>query len=84
MAHIYEIELIDQNSEPRAYRVKISGESKHDFFVGVDPSQNVRIDIPAKELIQWWCELNFKKLPKDGGTLRIDLDEVRKAPPQRM
>jgi hypothetical protein len=74
--HIYSIEFTDRVSEPRIYRVKITGEANRDFFVEVDPSQNARDKVETG--IQEWCERNFRKLPKDGGTIAIDLDENRR------
>lgn len=35
-------------------------------------------DRPAENLIEKWCELPHDRLPKDGGTVDVDLDEVQK------
>jgi hypothetical protein len=74
--HIYSVKLIDERSEPRIYRVKITGAANRDFFVAITPSQNARNNV--EKAIEEWCERNFDKLPKDNSTLPVDLNENRK------
>jgi hypothetical protein len=74
--HVYSIELIDGKSEPRIYRVKVTGAASHNFFVEINPSQNVRNKV--EKGIEEWCERNFDKLPEDGQAIAVNLDENRR------
>jgi hypothetical protein len=64
-------------AEPRIYQVRISGDDVRNFFVGITPAQNSRHGV--KFLIQTWCAQQRDKLPKDGATITLDLDEVQVA-----
>jgi hypothetical protein len=74
--HLYSIRRIDEKSEPRVYRVMVTGTVSHDFLVEITPSQNVRNNV--EKGIEEWCERNFDRLPKDGQGIAIDLNENRR------
>jgi hypothetical protein len=74
--NVYSIKLIKESSEPRIYRVEVTGAAKRAFFVGITPFQNVRNMV--EKGIEEWCERNFDKLPKDGLTIAVNLDENRR------
>ncbi len=73
---IYSITLVGKVTDPRVYQIEITGDDKHRFRVGITPTQNARHGV--KTDIREWCEQHFDRLPKDGGLIVIDLDEVRK------
>ena len=74
---VFSIHIVNRVAEPRIYQVKISGDDVRNFFVGIAPTQNARHGV--RVLIQTWCEQHRDKLPKDGETIAIDLDEVQVA-----
>ena len=74
---VFSIQIVNRVGEPRIYQVKITGDDGRNFFVGITPTQNARHGV--KVLIQTWCEQHRDKLPKDGETIAMDLDEVQVA-----
>jgi hypothetical protein len=71
--HLYSIKLDRPNGEPRIYRVRIAGDVNCDFFVGITPSQNIRGNV--KPLIEEYCEKRFDRVPRNGQTIEINLDQ---------
>jgi hypothetical protein len=45
------------------------------FYVTIDAGQQRRKGVIQN--IESWCALNSRRLPADGETIQIDLDEVR-------
>lgn len=73
---IYSIKLVEKVTDPRVYQIEITGNDKRSFRAGITPTQNTRHGV--KTDIREWCEQHCDLLPKDGGLIVIDLDEVRK------
>ena len=71
--HLYSIKLDRANGNPIIYRVKIGGDVNCDFFVGITPTQNARRNV--KPLIEEYCEKRFDRVPRNGETIEIDLDQ---------
>ena len=73
---IYSIQLVGKVTNPRVYQVEITGDGERSFRAAITPTQNARHGV--KTDIREWCEQHFNQLPRDGGLIAIDLDEVRK------
>jgi hypothetical protein len=78
----FSAEFADQVSDAsgsdfRIWRIKErnAGRLTRSFAARVPGSQSARSN--AARDIELWCELNFDKLPVDGGTFIIDLDSIR-------
>jgi hypothetical protein len=71
--HLYSIKLDRPNGDPRIYRVTIAGDVNCDFFVGITPTQNARGNV--KPLIEEYCEKRFDRVPRNGQTIEINLDQ---------
>jgi hypothetical protein len=74
---IYSIQLTKKDSEWCVYEVKVTGDVQRDFFVETRAPQNFRNDVIKSS--EGLCELNFDKLPENGGIISLDLDEGRKS-----
>jgi hypothetical protein len=78
-AELFPREMVDEHSPDfRHCRVqKLEGEAVVLTFLGkLTRSQAVRNG--AERDIERWCELNPDKLPSEGGTVLINLDEIQK------
>jgi hypothetical protein len=64
--------------DPDRWRYRITDVSMPDrfFYVTIRATQQLRPNV--KDDIERWCALNSRKLPPDGETIHIDLDEVRR------
>jgi molybdenum cofactor biosynthesis enzyme MoaA len=67
---------MQKDSECGVYQVRIRGDVNRDFFVEITASQNTRKDV--LEGIKQWCDSHFDKLPIDGKSIQVNLDEIRK------
>jgi hypothetical protein len=57
------------------YRIKPAGLSDRSFCITITATQQTRPGV--KQDIETWYALNSTKLPENGATIHINLDEVR-------
>jgi hypothetical protein len=77
-AELFPREMVDETGDFLHCRIEqFEGENVVRAFVGkLTRSQAARQG--AERDIERWCELNPGKLPEEGGTVPIDLDEIRR------
>jgi hypothetical protein len=70
---IYSIALMKEDSQWSVYQVKIKGVIRRDFFIETVASSRIARGDSIKR-IESMCELNFDRLPGDGGIIYFDLN----------
>ncbi len=70
----YSIALMKKDSEWCVYHVKIAGDVRREFFVEITAAQTTRDGVT--ERLESLCEANFDSLPKDGGTIYLNLNDA--------
>lgn len=76
---------VDEIGDERLYRVeqREAGRLVRTITAAVSPTQQAEAKPTDVHKVEGWCKLKSEEIPPDGGTVRIDLNEVRIEPSEK-